>query len=503
MTQRDSLSSKLRTNSSSINDEDFHSIIFKGLIRETTVFKYYVELKEDALTEQGFFDLVRVPSLRVTGAGYFLKNLRIKNCFRQIDLAKIIDVSRSHVNNWENNYSTIPLDKLVKIAEANDISRDTIYSLINQGKFSLKTDLPAKFEQIRDIIQHFTPHNSDVLFTVSLINCSDATISIIRDSLNVNPPPYQTQSKRINSKELYNYLKTFFRYTKVSKIQPPLTSEVKTWYDKGVDLKRAIICPCLQSDGSMDHRRYTFRFNGDNKILHDYFVDAMYYEYNELPSSYLMHTAAGDCYTEYGKKSVKKIVDELLRLAGNTKTSPANGQSIDEYLKEAQPHLDYLLNAPLMEQQIALRIWASTEGFISMYRKRAYIHLFLGIGCSHPILVKQLKKIGRQFHIRFAIGRSKSDWSGINALQSSATLACINFLKLGGFIKGVKISSRSKYHEGIDKDVLTLGILEFKKREKENQELRNLSIKRVHHEVNKIIENKQYNKADYFINYFT
>ncbi len=37
--------------------ENFASTVFKALIRETSVYKHYVELKEGVLTKQGFFDL--------------------------------------------------------------------------------------------------------------------------------------------------------------------------------------------------------------------------------------------------------------------------------------------------------------------------------------------------------------------------------------------------------------------------------------------------------------
>ena len=78
----------------------------------------------------------------------------------------------------------------------------------------------------------------------------------------------------------------------------------------------------------------------------------------------------------------------------------------------------------------------------------------------------------------------------------------MQFLKLGGFIKGVKIGGNSPYHEGIAKDVLLLGILEYKKCELENSDLKKLPIQQAHHKINKIIENRKYKAVDYYINYF-
>lgn len=190
-------------------------------------------------------------------------------------------------------------------------------------------------------------------------------------------------------------------------------------------------------------------------------------------------------------------------LAGNAKTAPALGQTIEEYLKEPQPHLDYLMNASETEQQIALRIWAATEGNITIRKRHRYVYPCLVITCAHPDLIKTLQQIARRFNINFQITRSKNTWSGIKMLHTSALSSSIEFLKLGGFVKGVKISAHSKYHEGIDKDVLLLGILEFKKRELENSHLKKLPIQQVHHKINEIVENGSYKSADYYINYFS
>ena len=127
----------------------------------------------------------------------------------------------------------------------------------------------------------------------------------------------------------------------------------------------------------------------------------------------------------------------------------------------------------------------------------------LEIGCAHPDLSKQLKQLGRRFDVRFIKTRAKDSWSGWLGLQSTGMSSVLNFLKLGGFLKGVEISSSSPYHKGLAKDVYLLGILEFKKRERENSQLRNLSRAKIHHAINKIIENKEYNTTDYYIDYFS
>jgi len=93
--------------------------------------------------------------------------------------------------------------------------------------------------------------------------------------------------------------------------------------------------------------------------------------------------------------------------------------------------------------------------------------------------------------------------SGITKLVATSMKSILNFLKLGGFIKGIKISSKSPYHEGIDKSTLLLGILEFKKREKKDRLLRKLSIKKIHSKINEIINNKEYRNESYYIKHLS
>ena len=488
------------------NDKSTKSTTFNAMQRETTVYEFYVELKEDVFTKQGFFDLAKVPSLYISGAGQFLRNLRLENCLRQKDIAEIIGVTYVNVKNWEHNKNRIPLQSLVKIAETLGVSRDTIYSLIDQGTFITKNNIPVKVERIHKFIEYLNPIKDRGIARITLFECCPVeTLLEIKNTFNVKPKSYGGNYKIIACRELHNFLKTFFRYSKVPKIHPPLTNEVKGWYDDSIDLKRSIIIPCLQSDGYHQPCKQGYSevgLVGNSKILHHYFVDAIYYEYSILPSSYYCNF--GESYiTYYKNKSIKRISDDVVNLAKSTKTSPAHGQSIEGYSKEPQPHLNYLINASETEQQIALRIWASTEGEISINRKDGYIYPRLRIGCAHPDLVKQLQQIARRLNIKFSIPKERRNWSGIKGLYNSTLSSCLEFLKFGGFIKGVKISSNSKYHEGIDKDVLFLGILEYKKRELENNHLKKLPIQQVHHEINRIVENRKYKSVDYYINYFS
>jgi transcriptional regulator with XRE-family HTH domain len=484
------------------NEENTASTTFKALQRETSVYKYYVVLKEDSLTKQGFLDLEKVPKLYISGAGQFLKNLRKKNSLSQQDIATILEVNRVAMEHWENSRNKMPLQKLVKISEILGISRDTIYYLIDSGKITTKNNLPVNFEKFRNIAQYFNPNKDENKARIILLkHCPEKTINKIMDSFKVIPRSHGRKGLRIACRELYNFLTTFFNYFKVPKIHPPLTNEVKGWYNDDIDLKRAVIMPSLQSDGtSVEFEQYhRLSFCGYNKHLHDYFVDAMYFEYDKMPTSYFI----GDYRTEYRNKSIKKIRNSIMSLAGNTKTSPAKGQTAEEYLQETQPHLHYLINAPKTEQKIAIRIWASTEGSIMLSRSAGHVYPRLVIACAHPDLAIQLQQIAKCLNMKFSAIRSNKNWSGIGGINARDISSCIEFLKFGGFIKGVKIGGHSKYHEGIPKNVLFLGILEFKIRQLESISLKKLPTQQIHHEINKIIENRDYKSADYYINYFS
>ena len=457
------------------------------------------------MTEQGFFDLAKVQGLYVAGAGQFLRNLRKKNKLKQEDIAKIIGVTRPQITHWEKNKCRLPLQSLVRIAETVDISRDIIYKLIDENEIFLNRRIPVRIEKIKEIIRFLRPYTDYV--KVALTKCSDAILNHIKSILNVKFFFYtkgnNNNQAQIASTALNSFLTTFFNYIKYPKIQLPLTDEVELWYHKGIDLKRALICPLLQTDGCIEPSKqsYLIAFHGNNKNLHDYFIDAIYYEYKKLPSSYFM-PAATVYRTRYTISNSINIIDDVLKLAGNAKTSPAPRQTVENYLKESQPHLNYLINASATEQKIALRIWASAEGYIGVKRNKTYIYPVLEISCTHPVLVTQLQQIATKYGIVFNIKRLKN-WSGFVGLSSESIKNILKFLKLGGFIKGVKISSKSKYHEGIDKDVLLLGILEFKKRELENCHLKKLTIQKVHNRINRIIENREYKSEEYYISHFS
>jgi DNA-binding XRE family transcriptional regulator len=101
---------------------------FKVLRYETSVYQYFIELKKDSLTSNGYLDLAKVPGLYVIGAGSFLKSIRTKNKLSQRTIAKALGVSSMQISQWERNINKMPLNYLIKLAKNLDINKETIYS---------------------------------------------------------------------------------------------------------------------------------------------------------------------------------------------------------------------------------------------------------------------------------------------------------------------------------------------------------------------------------------
>ena len=399
---------------------------------------------------------------------------------------------------------------MVKIAEAVGVDRDEIYSQIHQKQLKLKINIPVKFRRsILDIIKSLSLSNSIHKCQVVLRKCPKSIFSEIKELFHVNILIKKTGKGNygiVNSSVFYKFLTTFFNFYKRPKLRIPLTHIIYQFHNNGINLKKAIIIPFLQTDGtSYNGDTPKIIFYGKNKILHKIMADAMFYSYTIMPTTFCGYYAGDDIfYTSYEGKTVTGTIEEIRTLAGSTKTSPARGQSIKEYMKEKQPHLRYLNNASKSEKLTALRIWASSEGCIGIRRDGTKIYPILTINCAHPSLLGQLKQIAEQLNIRFSIKTSKSIWSGFRGLYTSSLKNFLNFLRIGGFIKEVFISKNSKYHQGITKDVLLLGILEYvRQRKMTNKWPREIPIEVHHHNINKIINNKEYRTASYYISLFS
>jgi hypothetical protein len=105
--------------------------------------------------------------------------------------------------------------------------------------------------------------------------------------------------------------------------------------------------------------------------------------------------------------------------------------------------------------------------------------------------------------INLKIEKAKENWSGIQGLATYSRKDLIEFIRIGGFIRDVKVSSSSPYHEGIPKDILTLGILEYFQQRIMKKWPKKLPMPVHHDNINTIIKNKEFKSANYYIDYFS
>ncbi len=480
------------------------------LINETSVYKEYAILKDSALISDEHFDLIQIPNLRIY-AGNLLKSIRLKLNLTQKEFARKYKVSKSALMHWEHNRSAIALNTLVDIAKEIVLTKKDIYKFIRERKILTKKgiNLFFKYGYFIEILPFISIRSKNILI---IKQTGKEYVKKISELFNLKI--YYSTNKQfvINNADLYNFLITFFDIKIDLKINLPQTKFIKNL--NNIDLRKAVICPLLQTDGSggLDKRKnlYVASFKNISKELHDIFVDSIYETYDGfLPGSYLLKDSIKDdkyteCYvTKYFGKLFQPLYKDLIKLCGNFKTSKCHSQSSEDYEKEDKPHLDYLLNAKEFEKIVALRIWASTEGAIIPMRrnKGGLIVPKLQISCSNKDLLFQLQKIATSIGLHFTVRNEKG--TGYKCLYNMAVSCALSFLKLGGFVDGVKISKSSKYYEGVNKQDLVYATLEHMIKERKDASLRKLPIVKVHELIRNLAENKQFKNLNYYIKFFS
>lgn len=471
----------------------------KYLLRETSVYGIYRKLKNNSITSEDYFDLIRVPDLRVY-AGKFLKTYMLEKNISQRGLAKVFCSGKSAVAHWKNNRCAIPLKLLAKITDKNNI-----YNLIeNEEIYFRDIKVPIKFNDMKEIIDSIYLHSGG--YTIYIKKLEDEKLNKIQYFLG-KKMKFRKYGYEYKSKHFYNFIKTFFEEEKVFKILPPLTDIIKKWEEQNIDFRKAVICPLFQTDGSCyyDRRKdwMVFSFKNKSLILHEILVDAMYATYKILPTSF--HVSCSDAdgcfYTHFLGRNTDSVYRDLKRICGDFKHSPS-GQRVEEYMREYNPHLNYLLDASSEEQKIALRLWFSADGCIIPTRNRGYASSMLKISCAHPKFIIQLKEIFEKHSMHLTI-KTGDSWSGYNSLYNMAISTNLLFLFMGGFIKGVNVTKNSNYHAGIEKQDLLLSTLELMRQEHQNPELKKLSIKGLHRKINKIAIEQTFKTPKFYIDYFS
>ena len=112
-----------------------HSSLNKNLIYRTTVFDFSVKLNRNNLTKRGYFDLEKIPNLRVLDNG-FLKILRKRVNKTQRELADLIGVPLRTWIGWESYSKYLPFDKLLLLSKRLGIDKEELYQIIKNTQFT-------------------------------------------------------------------------------------------------------------------------------------------------------------------------------------------------------------------------------------------------------------------------------------------------------------------------------------------------------------------------------
>ena len=479
------------------------SINTNNIIYKTSVYQIKFEINKSNLIDNNYFNLEKLDNLRIINNG-FLRFIRKKNNKTRSEMANILKVPIYTWIGWEFYNKAMPYNQLIKITKSFNISTKDLYKLIKDSEFTFgihhgknRLKLPLK-EQDFKLVKYLIPmsHNKTYLIKDTPIEIKNKVIN----SFSVDKYNYNKSGLIILYSYLLNrFLKTFYTHKKEIHLNFPLTKEVQLWITKKVDLRCAVIIPLLLSDGGEIPTGVSL--SGNNDIAHQIFTDAWFYSFNKLPSSFKIRSGKVNV-TKYILS--KEFMQNLKDVCPSFKKSPKN-ENLHSYLESIQPTINYLFDRPKLEQQIALKLWFITEGSvsISLDKKRGLINPALRIACAHPKLANELKLLAKDNGINLSIKRGDHYWSGIHGLQSTSISSAINFLKIGGFIRGVNVSHKgNSSFTGFDKQDLLLGILEFIVRQRTNNKYKNNNIKEINKQVYNIIKKKEFKNEAYYIKFF-
>lgn len=475
----------------------------ENFVYKKTVYSLKVKINNDNLTKDGHFDLEKIPNLRVLDTG-FLGVIRKRFHKSQKDLADLIGVPLRTWIGWEYYNKYLPFDKLVLLREKLNLKEVEMFKMIkntqftygnHHGKNRLKIPMsPIEFK----LTNYLIPISNDRAYLVK--NTPQEIKEYVLKNFSIDNHYFKKSGLIVIYSYLLNkFLKTFYIYEKKLLLEFPLSNEVKNWVSLGIDLKKSVIIPLLLSDGGEKSNNRLF-FSGASKVLHNIWADALFYQYGLLPSSFLLKYKS--IFVTTHNVSSNRL-SEIKEVCPNFKTSPRN-ETIEDYLNKPQPSIKYLFERPDIEQQIAIRLWANAEGSIgiSLDKRNNLITPSFKIACAHPSLIRELQYLCKINDINLFLIREDKNWSGLSALRSNSIEATINFLKIGGFIRGTKISVKSKFFKNLDKQDVLLGILEFMIRQRKSRTYQSEDINKIYESIRTIVINKGFKEERYYINIF-
>ena len=82
-----------------------------------------------------------------------IRELRNSRSLSQVELAKLLHVSKHTISNWENNNVPPSIDTLIRIANFFDVSTDYLLEFNNERKLNVEGLSDSQIAHIQAIIQ--------------------------------------------------------------------------------------------------------------------------------------------------------------------------------------------------------------------------------------------------------------------------------------------------------------------------------------------------------------
>lgn len=81
-----------------------------------------------------------------------IKNLRLSKCLNQVEMAKILGVTKQSVSNWENENIMPSVDMLIKLSQFFNVSTDYLLGLTENHALNIEGLSEIQIAHIQNII---------------------------------------------------------------------------------------------------------------------------------------------------------------------------------------------------------------------------------------------------------------------------------------------------------------------------------------------------------------
>ena len=206
-----------------------------------------------------------------------------------------------------------------------------------------------------------------------------------------------------------------------------------------------ILTTFLLTDGSADYGHGMIRLSSSDEIMRKIFTDLLNELNLEPRETKDNRNGIGVIFARNNR--VRKMLDEVYKRTPTTKHQPQRGtENWEIYLKQKQPSLLWLYERPKELKELCFRIAMSTDGSVFSCRRRNFsVGPELNLICFHPTLLKDWHNISKSLDLKMYLSNKR--------LRTRSVKTAQKFLKIGGFIEGIKICSKgkSKRYQGLEK----------------------------------------------------